>query len=84
MGALVCNTDRVREATGAHVNYVHHTGKDTAKGSRGHSLLVAATDTEIEVARVNKESPSTARVTKQRDLPLEGEWAFNLLLSNSG
>ena len=30
---------------------VHHTGKDTAKGARGHSLLRAATDTEIEVKR---------------------------------
>ena len=79
MGALICNTDRVREVTGAHVNYVHHSGKDVAKGSRGHSSLVAATDTEIEVARADKDSPSVAKVTKQRDLPIEGEWAFNLL-----
>ena len=30
MGALVTNTDRVRQETGAHVAFVHHSGKDTA------------------------------------------------------
>ena len=78
MGALVANIDRVRQATGAHVNGVHHSGKDTAKGARGHSLLRAATDTEIEITRANKDSPSVATVKKQRDLEIEGEWIFKL------
>lgn len=78
MGALVANIDRVRQATGAHVNGVHHSGKDTAKGARGHSLLRAATDTEIEITRANKDSPSIATVKKQRDLEIEGEWVFKL------
>lgn len=78
MGALVTNTDKVRQATGAHVAFVHHSGKDAAKGARGHSLLRAATDTEIEVARDSKDSPSIARVTKQRELEIEGEFAFRL------
>jgi hypothetical protein len=78
MGALVANIDRVRQATGAHVNGVHHSGKDTAKGARGHSLLRAATDTEIEITRANKDSPSIATVKKQRDLEIEGEWIFKL------
>ena len=47
MGALVRNSDRLRRETGAAVAWVHHTGKDTAKGARGHSLLRAATDVEI-------------------------------------
>ena len=78
MGALVANIDRVRQATGAHVNGVHHSGKDTAKGARGHSLLRAATDTEIEITRATKDSPSVATVKKQRDLEIEGEWIFKL------
>lgn len=78
MGALVTNTDRVRQATTAAVAYVHHSGKDQAKGARGHSLLRAATDTEIEVSRDDTAGPSLARVTKQREMEIEGEFPFKL------
>ncbi|WP_426037647.1 integrase arm-type DNA-binding domain-containing protein [Cypionkella sp. TWP1-2-1b2] len=40
---------------------VHHTGKDVARGARGHTILRAATDTEIEIAE------GQLSVTKQRD-----------------
>lgn len=30
---------------------VHHTGKDVAKGLRGHSSLLAAMDSAVEVTR---------------------------------
>lgn len=62
MGAMVKHLDALRAATGAHLMVVHHSGKDRAKGARGHSLLRAATDTEIEVA------DRVISVTKQRDL----------------
>lgn len=65
MTALIRNVDAVREATGAHIMLVHHTGKDTARGARGHSSLRAATDTEIEVS--NENGARAAMVTKQRD-----------------
>jgi hypothetical protein len=78
MGALVGNADRIRQALSAHVQFIHHSGKDAARGARGHSLLRAATDTEIEVTRVPGAGTSTARVTKQRDLAVEGEFAFRL------
>jgi hypothetical protein len=78
MGALVTNGTKVQQATGAHVMWVHHSGKDQAQGARGHSLLRAATDTEIEISRPDKDSPSTARVTKQRELEIAGEWTFTL------
>jgi hypothetical protein len=67
MTALIRNIDAIREATGAHVILVHHTGKDTARGARGHSSLRAATDTEIEVG--NENGARAALVTKQRDNP---------------
>lgn len=67
MGALVKHCDAIRAATGAHVMFVHHTGKDASKGARGHSLLRAATDTEIEVR------PGQITVEKQRDM--DGNWS---------
>jgi|APGre2960657404_1045060.scaffolds.fasta_scaffold00152_20 hypothetical protein len=78
MGSLVMNSDRIRQATGAHVAWIHHSGKDQAQGARGHSLLRAATDTEIEISRPDANSPSTARVTKQRELEIDGAWTFSL------
>ncbi|MCW2244737.1 KaiC/GvpD/RAD55 family RecA-like ATPase [Azospirillum fermentarium] len=78
MGALVMNADRIRQETGAHLMFVHHSGKDTSRGARGHSLLRAATDTEIEVSREGAETPSVARITKQRDLETNGEFVFTL------
>jgi AAA domain-containing protein len=76
MGAFVANVDRLRAETAAAVVVVHHSGKDASRGARGHSLLRAATDTEIEVTRDAK--ISTARVTKQRELPADGAFAFAL------
>lgn len=73
MGAVIANADIVRERTKAHVMFVHHSGKDSAKGSRGHSSLKAATDTEIEVSAEQSTNLHTALVTKQRDLGSRGE-----------
>ena len=78
MGALVMNADKIRQATGAHLCFVHHSGKDAAKGARGHSLLRAATDTEIEVSRDQDAGISTATVTKQRELSIDGTFSFSL------
>lgn len=49
MGAFVKRCDEIRFATGAALHVIHHAGKNTAKGARGHSLLRAAVDTEIEI-----------------------------------
>lgn len=78
MGALVGAVDEIRRQTGAHVALIHHSGKDTAKGARGHSLLRAATDTEIEVSRPEGVETATATVKKQRDLPGDGLFTFSL------
>jgi len=61
MGKFVANCDRIRAATGAALNIVHHTGKDKARGARGSSALRAATDTEIEI------DAGTMTMMKQRD-----------------
>jgi hypothetical protein len=73
MGAVIKHADLLREKTGAHVMFVHHAGKDASKGSRGHSSLKAATDTEIEVIGDADSKLHTAEITKQRDLGSRGE-----------
>jgi len=72
MGAIVRNFDRIRTATGAHLMVVHHSGKDKARGARGHSLLRAATDTELEVDN------HVITATKQRELDAGEPIRFNL------
>lgn len=69
MGALVKAADAVRNITKAHITFIHHSGKDKAAGARGHSLLRAATDTEIEVEGFD--GVSAARVTKQREMEID-------------
>jgi hypothetical protein len=72
MGMLVRHSDMIRAKTGAHVLWVHHTGKDLLKGARGHSSLRAATDTELEVSHDEASGARVLKVTKQRDLSSVG------------
>lgn len=78
MTAIVSNCDKIRDATGAHVCIVHHSGKDEARGARGHSSLRAATDTEIEITREPEATSSNVRVAKQRDLEAAEPFSFTL------
>lgn len=78
MTALIGNCDRIRHATGSHVCIVHHSGKDDAKGARGHSSLRAATDTEIEIKRDPELTISAVRIAKQRDLEAADPFQFSL------
>lgn len=78
MGALVMNADTIRTAFRCHFSFVHHSGKDAAKGARGHSLLRAATDTEIEVEKGETDTRGQISATKQRDMETgpPHEWAI--------
>ena len=79
MGEAVKSIDIVKEATGAHVCVIHHSGKDQARGARGHSCLRAAIDTEIEVTHPEPGSKyRTATVCKQRDLVTIAPLCFSL------
>jgi KaiC/GvpD/RAD55 family RecA-like ATPase len=78
MGALVRNMDTVREQTGACVLAIHHSGKDISKGARGHSLLRAALDTEIEVRADDATGIRTATVVKQREMAKGDTFTFTL------
>jgi putative DNA primase/helicase len=51
MGQIIAALSEVQHQLGATVIAVHHTGKDSTKGPRGHSSLLAALDFAIEVRR---------------------------------
>jgi hypothetical protein len=78
MGALVRSLDRLRDQLRCHVLAIHHCGKEIGRGSRGHSLLRCAVDTEIEITRSEGSGVSTAIVAKQRDGALGQHIAFKL------
>lgn len=77
MGKLIKSLDRLRVAAESAVLLIHHSGKDTKKGARGHSSLRAAVDTEIELKRVGKDE--VLGVTKkQRDYETGEKFPFKL------
>lgn len=78
MGQLVRHIDLVRERSGACVLAVHHSVKDSSKGARGHSLLRAALDTEIEVRADDDTGIRTATVVKQREMAKGDTFTFTL------
>lgn len=84
MTYAIAGVDEVRRKTGAHVMLVHHCGKDEARGTRGHSSLRAASDTEIELHRPADDPTVTASVTKQKDLPFAGPYPFSLQVMELG
>jgi hypothetical protein len=51
MGLIISATSELQRLTGGLVCLVHHSGKDSSKGMRGHSSLHGALDAAIEVSR---------------------------------
>lgn len=67
MGRFIQNIDAIRGATAAHVMIIHHSGKDSARGMRGHSSLLGAADVSIEVAKIPDSKHRAATVLKAKD-----------------
>ncbi len=67
MSTFVAACDRIRAETGAAVNVIHHSGKDSSKGSRGSTVLPFGADTVIEVSQDPLSKIITATLNKQRD-----------------
>lgn len=65
MGRVIKQVAKIRDETGAHVSLVHHHGKETIKGLRGHSSLTAAVDTIVEL--FEPKGAKEATLTKQKD-----------------
>jgi hypothetical protein len=73
MGVVMRNADAIRAGAGAAFLWIHHVGKDAAKGMRGWSGMRAAIDTELEVASDEAAGVRSVEATKQRDLPGKGD-----------
>lgn len=77
MGRFVALCDHIAKQLQAFVLVVHHSGKDAAKGSRGHSSLLGAVSLELEVTK-EQGQPGTIKVTKMRDGEDGAEYGFNI------
>jgi hypothetical protein len=53
MGLMIAAAKQLQNLIGGLVLLVHHTGKDTTKGLRGHSSLYASLDAAIEVIKTD-------------------------------
>lgn len=65
MGRIIAACKQLQGLVGGLVVLVHHTGKDAAKGLRGHSSLFAALDAAVEVTR--SEDRREWKVAKSKD-----------------
>ncbi|MFM2004825.1 MAG: hypothetical protein RLZZ09_480, partial [Pseudomonadota bacterium] len=77
MGCFVQLCDHIAKELQCFVLVVHHSGKDAAKGSRGHSSLLGAVSLELEVTKEQKQ-PGAIKVTKMRDGEDGAEYGFNI------
>jgi len=75
MGAFIHNAGRIQRMLGCAMMVLHHSGKDATKGLRGHSSLLGAVDTQLELMKVdatpNPSSPIAGSgiltISKQKD-----------------
>ena len=74
MSSFITQCGRLMERYQTSLMVLHHSGKDISKGLRGHSSLLGAVDTELELVRVDsvvKSSEITGQgiltITKQKD-----------------
>jgi hypothetical protein len=67
MGAFIATTGKIQEFLGCALMVLHHSGKDLAKGLRGHSSLLGAVDTQLELLRFEDQQKGVISLTKQKD-----------------
>lgn len=67
MGAFITAMGKVQEFLNCALMVLHHSGKDAAKGLRGHSSLLGAVDTELELLRFDDQMKGILTISKQKD-----------------
>ncbi|MDZ7854164.1 MAG: helicase RepA family protein [Halomonas sp.] len=77
MAAFVRHLDAMRQHWQATVCVVHHSGKDSAKGARGSTVLKGAVDAEYRVAK-DDAGVVCLEATKMKDADLPALQAFKL------
>ena len=53
MGSFIHNAGRIQRMLGCAMMVLHHSGKDATKGLRGHSSLLGAVDTQLELMKID-------------------------------
>lgn len=76
MGMAVAASKALQAKLGGLVILIHHTGKDTTRGMRGHSSLFAALDAVVEVSRDG--NSRSWKVGKSKDGADGGDHPFQL------
>ena len=82
MGVIIQHLKLLQELTSGLVIIVHHTGKNTNAGLRGHSSLKAALDTSIEVE--GDGGRRTWTLNKSKDGVAGQSYPFNLSVKQLG
>jgi hypothetical protein len=76
MGSVITQIGRIQSIFGCAIMVIHHSGKDVTRGLRGHSSLLGAVDTELEINRLDSvinsadssvKGSGTITTTKQKD-----------------
>jgi len=57
MGAWIHNCGRMQRKLDCALMAAHHSGKDILKGARGHSSLLGAVDTQLELQKIAMDEP---------------------------
>ncbi|MCB2079328.1 MAG: AAA family ATPase [Novosphingobium sp.] len=81
---MVARARRIQDATGVAVLYVHHSGKDEKRGTRGSNALPGAADVVICVKKDLESGHCEARVTDIKDGGEVGPFAYTLSQSTVG
>jgi len=68
MGSFIASCGNIQKIVqGCALMILHHSGKDATKGLRGHSSLLGAVDTELELIRFEDSMKGIIRTAKQKD-----------------
>ena len=84
MGAFITSLGAIQQRYVTGVMIIHHSGKDQEKGLRGHSSLLGAVDTELQIHRNETQMSGTIRVSKQKDGEDGREIGFKMVAVDIG
>ena len=79
MGAFITAMGKIQEFLNCALMVLHHCGKDAAKGLRGHSSLLGAVDTELELLRFDEQMKGVLTISKQKDGADNDRFGFEMV-----
>ena len=86
MGSFIASLSKIQRLLDCALQIVHHVGKDVTKGLRGHSSLLGALDTELELQRINDglqdnniAGAGNITITKQKDGSDGAKYGFRMV-----